>query len=99
MNVSLSDLGKRFGLSQDQIDEVQIAVVEACISVLEPPGAPDREVKLLLKGLGTEDEPKGLQVTIQDGGVSLRDRLSVPGTEEDSKAARRRRNGLRKARR
>ncbi len=96
MNVDLSDLMlKRFGLSQDQVDEVQMAVVEACITFFERPDAPDREVRVLLEGLGADGEPKGLQVTIQNSGVGLADAISMPGTEESSKAARRRRNGLR----
>ncbi len=96
MNANLCDpMMKRFGLSQDQIDEVRVAIVEACVSFFERGDAPGRGVRVVLERVGAEGESKGLQVTIQDSGVGLADVTSMPGTEAKSKAARRRRDGLR----
>jgi len=65
-------LGEQIGLSPDKIDEVQMAVVEACINAFEHSGASDREVRILLQVLGVDDEqPSGLQIVIQDSGVGF----------------------------
>ncbi len=45
--------------------------------------------------LGADGESKGLHVTIQGSGVGLAEVTSMPATEAKSKAARRRRKGLR----
>ena len=64
-------MGEQIGLSPDKIDEVQMAVVEACINAFEHSGSPDREVHVLLQVLGVDDEPEGLEITIQDYGVGF----------------------------
>ncbi|MEM9597832.1 MAG: ATP-binding protein [Acidobacteriota bacterium] len=61
-------LGEHIGMSRDKIDEVQMAVVEACINAFEHSGSPDREIYIRLVVLGDEAAPKGLQITIQDSG-------------------------------
>ena len=64
-------MGEQIGLSPDKIDEVQMAVVEACINAFEHSGSSDREVHVLLQVLGVDDEPRGLEITIQDYGVGF----------------------------
>jgi serine/threonine-protein kinase RsbW len=62
---------EQIGLSADKIDEVQMAVVEACINAFEHSGSPDREVRILLQTLGGRDDPQGLEITIEDHGVGF----------------------------
>ncbi len=64
-------MGEQIGLSPDKIDEVQMAVVEACINAFEHSGSSDREVHVLLQVLGVDDEPRGLEITIQDYGIGF----------------------------
>ena len=64
-------MGEQIGLSPDKIDEVQMAVVEACINAFEHSGSSDREVHVLLQVLSVDDEPEGLEITIQDYGVGF----------------------------
>ncbi|MEM7350958.1 MAG: ATP-binding protein [Acidobacteriota bacterium] len=89
-------MGEQIGLSADKIDEIQMAVVEACINAFEHSGAQDREVRISLQVLGTEIEPNGLQITIRDAGVGFSpDKLPKRKTEENPKAPRKRGHGLR----
>ena len=89
-------LGEQIGLSPDKIDEVQMAVVEACINAFEHSGSSDREVRILLQVLGTEAEPQGLEITIRDAGVGFSvDKIPVRKTEENARAPRKRGHGLR----
>lgn len=64
-------MGEHIGLSADKIDEIQMAVVEACINAFEHSQAQDREVQVQLVVLGTDDDPEGLQITIRDSGVGF----------------------------
>lgn len=89
-------MGEQIGLSEDKIDEIQMAVVEACINAFEHSGASDREVRILLQVLGTDDKPQGLQITIQDGGVGFTpDMIPKRRAEETAIAPRKRGHGLR----
>lgn len=89
-------MGEQIGLSPDKIDEVQMAVVEACINAFEHSGSPDREVRILLQVLGSEVEPNGLQITIRDAGVGFTpDKIPPRDTEEKFKVPRKRGHGLR----
>ncbi len=89
-------LGEQIGLSADKIDEVQMAVVEACINAFEHSDAADREVHILLQVLGADDRPMGLQITIQDAGIGFSlDKLPRRNTEEVLKGPRKRGHGLR----
>ena len=45
-------LCEQIGLSADKIDEVQMAVVEACINAFEHSGLPEGKVKILFSVLG-----------------------------------------------
>ncbi|MCP3962830.1 MAG: ATP-binding protein [bacterium] len=89
-------MGEQIGLSPDKIDEVQMAVVEACINAFEHSGSSDREVRILLQVLGTDDQPRGLQITIRDAGVGFSpDKITRLRAEETLTAPRKRGHGLR----
>ena len=91
-------MGEHIGLSADKIDEVQMAVLEACINAFEHSGASDREVHIQLLVLGSDDDhPEGLQITIQDAGVGISpDRLAQVAAERPVPAAPKKRgHGLR----
>ncbi len=88
-------MGEQIGLSADKIDEVQMAVVEACINAFEHSGAADREVHMLLQVLGVSGEPRGLEITIQDTGVGFSpDKLPQRVTDETTKVPHKRGYGL-----
>ncbi len=81
-------------MSSDKIDEVRMAVVEACINSFEHSQADDRKVEIRFEVLGNDD-PERLQITIRDSGVGFTpDSLEQPKIEEKLKAARKRGWGL-----
>lgn len=81
-------------MSSDKIDEVRMAVVEACINSFEHSRADDRTVEIHFAVLGTE-EPEKLQITIKDQGVGFSpERIEIPRIEEKLKAASKRGWGL-----
>jgi anti-sigma regulatory factor (Ser/Thr protein kinase) len=63
---SASAMGELIGMSRDKIDEVQLAVIEACINAVEYSGASEVRIRLIV--LGAEKTPEGLQVTVEDSG-------------------------------
>ena len=88
-------MGEQIGLSPDKIDEVQMAVVEACINAFEHSAAADREVHVLLQVLGVGGEPRGLEITIQDTGVGFSpDKLPRRVTDKTARVPRKRGYGL-----
>ena len=78
-------LGEHIGMSRDKIDEVQMAVVEACINAFEHSGASDREVQILLQVLGEDQDPQGLEIMISDHGSGFSPE-DVPTKKGESKA-------------
>ncbi len=81
-------------MSSDKIDEVRMAVVEACINSFEHSRAEDRTVEIQFSVLGGE-EPEKLQITIRDQGVGFSpDKVQTPRIEEKLKAERKRGWGL-----
>ena len=81
-------------MSSDKIDEVRMAVVEACINSFEQSKADDRKVEIRFEVLGNDD-PERLQITIRDSGVGFApDTLERPRIEEKLKAANKRGWGL-----
>ena len=64
-------LGEHIGMTRDKIDEVRMAVVEACINAFEHSGAREREVHMRLIVLGEDADPRGLKITIQDHGLGF----------------------------
>jgi serine/threonine-protein kinase RsbW len=81
-------------MSADRIDEVRMAVVEACINALEHSRASDREVYVTFQVLGERDGEK-LRITVHDNGVGFTpEELEEPTIEDKLKAARKRGWGL-----
>ena len=64
-------LGEWMELGRDKIDEVKMAVVEACINAFEHSGTPDQRVELRFR-VATEDDSDGgrtfLEVDVLDNG-------------------------------
>jgi serine/threonine-protein kinase RsbW len=81
-------------MSSDKIDEVRMAVVEACINSFEHSKADDRKVEIRFVVLGNDD-PERLQITIKDSGVGFApDTVERPTIEEKLIAANKRGWGL-----
>jgi serine/threonine-protein kinase RsbW len=89
-------MAELMSMSPDKIDEVRMAVVEACINAIEHSQAADRKVALTFEVLGNEAaQPQILRITVRDGGVGFApDRVEEPSIEEKLTAARKRGWGL-----
>jgi len=73
-------MGEHIQMSQDKIDEVQMAVVEATINAFEHSGASDRKVSIHFHVLGEDGGALGLQITVTDKGIGIPDdKLPKPG--------------------
>lgn len=87
-------LAELLRLSADKIDEVRMAVVEACINAIEHSRAEDRKVYLTFEVLG-DDEPEVLRITVRDEGVGFApEDVEEPSIERKLQAARKRGWGL-----
>jgi serine/threonine-protein kinase RsbW len=81
-------------MSPDRIDEVRMAVVEACINALEHSRASDREVFVTFQVLG-EGDPEKLRIMVHDNGIGFApDDVEPPTMESKLKAMRKRGWGL-----
>ena len=81
-------------MSPDRIDEVRMAVVEACINALEHSHSSEREVYVTFEVLGEKD-PEKLRITVRDTGVGFEPKLMAePRIEDKLKAQRKRGWGL-----
>jgi serine/threonine-protein kinase RsbW len=81
-------------MSPDRIDEVRMAVVEACINALEHSRSSDKEVFVTFEVLGDQD-PETLRITVQDTGVGFSPgEVEEPSIEEKLKSRRKRGWGL-----
>jgi serine/threonine-protein kinase RsbW len=81
-------------MSPDRIDEVRMAVVEACINALEHSRAADQEVYVTFEVLG-DKEPEKLRITVRDTGVGFSpEELAEPLIEEKLRSNRKRGWGL-----
>ncbi|MCP4660309.1 MAG: ATP-binding protein [bacterium] len=89
-------MGERIRMNPDKIEEVQAAVVEATLNAFEHSGALDRQVSLRFSVLGSEGDPEGLQITVQDTGhgISAED-LNRTKVEQKRMMLRKRGHGLR----
>jgi serine/threonine-protein kinase RsbW len=65
-----SAVARSMGMSQDKIDEVKLAVIEACLNTLEHSHADPRQFDVTFSILGSE-EPEALQITVRDSGVGF----------------------------
>ena len=73
-------MGEHIRMSQDKIDEVQMAVVEATINAFEHSGAPDRKVSIHFHVFGEDGDDVGLQITVTDTGIGIPDgKIPKPG--------------------
>jgi serine/threonine-protein kinase RsbW len=81
-------------MSPDRIDEVRMAVVEACINALEHSQASDREVFVTFQVLG-DLGPEKLRIMVHDNGVGFSPEvLEEPTMAGKLKAVRKRGWGL-----
>ena len=81
-------------MSSDRIDEVRMAVVEACINSFEHSQASDRRVFMTFSVLG-DPEPQSLQIVLADTGVGFNPKdVDKPKIEDKIKAERKRGWGL-----
>lgn len=65
-----SAVARSMGMSQDKIDEIKMAVIEACLNALEHSQANTREFHVTFSILGRE-EPEALQITVRDSGIGF----------------------------
>ena len=65
-----SAVARSMEMSQDKIDEVRMAVIEACLNACEHSRAERKEIEMILSVLG-EKQPEKLQITVRDGGVGF----------------------------
>ena len=83
-------------MSPDRIDEVRLAVVEACINALEHSHAADRKVLVTFQVLGEVGDPEKLRIMVSDNGVGFPpELLQEPAGEGKLNPLQRRRHGLR----
>jgi serine/threonine-protein kinase RsbW len=81
-------------MSPDRIDEVRMAVVEACINALEHSRSSAREVFVTFEVLGGQD-PEKLRITVRDTGVGFSpEEYEEPTIQEKLKSRRKRGWGL-----
>lgn len=81
-------------MSADKIDEVRMAVVEACINAIEHSRSGDQTVYLSFMVMGGPD-PERLEVVVRDTGVGFEPgELTEPTIEEKLTADRKRGWGL-----
>lgn len=93
-STAAAELAESMEMSEDKVDEVRMAVVEACINAFEHSAADDRKVYLHFVVAGARD-PEELQITIRDTGIGFAvDALKKPTIEEKLKAKRKRGWGL-----
>lgn len=82
------------GMSADRIDEVRMAMIEACINAIEHSGAEDAKLYVDIAVLGAQ-EPKELRITVSDRGVGFdREKLVEPKIEQKLKSVNKRGWGL-----
>lgn len=81
-------------MSPDKIDEVRMAVVEACINAIEHSDAPDDEVVIEVSVVG-EGEDERLCIKVHDEGVGFDpEKVEPPDLGRKLKARRKRGWGL-----
>ena len=87
-------IAELFGMGADRVDEVRMAIIEACINAIEHSGATDAKLLVDIAVLGS-DSPNELRITVTDHGVGFdREKLVEPKIEEKLGANRKRGWGL-----
>jgi len=83
------------GMSADRVDEVRMAVVEACINAFEHSHAVERKVDITFRLFGDSAGPERLEIRVHDRGVGFApERVEVPRMEEKLRGDRKRGWGL-----
>ena len=89
-----TSMAEAIEMSPDKVDEIRMAVVEACINAFEHSGAADGEVTLHVAVLG-EGGAEKLCVTVQDSGSGFEpESIEAPSLENKLRAERKRGWGL-----
>lgn len=89
-----TSVAKSVAMTPDKIDELRMAVVEACINAIEHSKSPDQNVYLTFAVLG-QHRPERLLITVRDTGIGfLPDEVEAPLIEEKLTAKRKRGWGL-----
>lgn len=90
-----TDMAEFMQMSPDRIDEVRMAVVEACINAFEHSRSPDRKVYMTVEVLGERNHPECLRITVRDTGIGFApEAVEEPSIESKLLAARKRGWGL-----
>lgn len=88
-------LAEYMQMTPDKIDEVRLAVVEACINAFEHSHAENRLVYITFAVLGGR-EPTTLEIRVRDEGIGFAPRdVAAPRIEDKLRAQRKRGWGLR----
>jgi len=83
------------GMTADRVDEVRMAVVEACINAFEHSRAPERKVDITFRVFGAA-APDRLEIRVHDNGVGFSPaEVEVPTIEQKLRGTRKRGWGLR----
>lgn len=66
-------VAREMRMSADKVDEIRMAVIEACINALEHSGSEDSEVTLNVSVWGSAEarEPERLRITVADKGIGF----------------------------
>ena len=89
-----SSLAAFIGMSPDRVDEVRLAVVEACINAFEHSHSEERKVELTFCLIG-DREPDCLEISVHDRGVGFAfAEVEEPKIEAKLKGSRKRGWGL-----
>jgi serine/threonine-protein kinase RsbW len=87
-------LAEYMGMGPDRIDEVRLAVVEACINAFEHSHAKNRQVYITFAVVGGR-EPEALEIRVRDEGVGFSPQaVEEPRIADKLKAVRKRGWGL-----
>ena len=82
-------------MSADRVDEVRMAMIEACINAIEHSHATDGQLHIHIAVLG-DQQPETLQVTVRDSGIGFDpEKLVQPRIEEKINSDSKRGWGLR----
>lgn len=89
-----SSLAAFIGMSPDRVDEVRLAVVEACINAFEHSHSAERKVDITFCLIG-DREPDCLEISVHDRGVGFAfSEVEEPKIEAKLKGSRKRGWGL-----
>jgi serine/threonine-protein kinase RsbW len=92
---SASALARSIAMSPEKVDEVRLAVVEACINAFEHSHADDGRIDITFCVIGRNDEPQALEIRVHDTGIGFSpDTIAEPSIADKLKSNRKRGWGL-----